>query len=174
MQRCWQARKRAHRKQFLSRAWLCSISKLATRGYPAAPNAVIAQPEALASDFYAITGQPVLGNLPHARLRGAACYRPIKRSGTRHARIIPKKRWNCVLQAYYVMISGAFNEVKTAVLMARFLAYRERMGLPAGTRIYFLDTSKRAGLTFTSVLMFLIPFYFGLLFAVQPVKRARG
>ena len=52
--------------------------------------------------------------------------------------------------------------------------YRERMGLPAGTRIYFLDTSKRAGLTLTSVLMFLIPFYFGLLFAVQPVRRARG
>ncbi|MGC6416901.1 MAG: hypothetical protein ACON3Z_07275 [Bradymonadia bacterium] len=152
----------------------------ATRGYPPlAPDSVIAQPEALPSDFYAITGHPVLDTTYSMQgSEGQHVLVPIKPYEGRILAMLeslPNK-------PVELRITGLLRDDVRSVQRGQnggidgpFLGlYRERMGLPAGTRIYFLDTSKRAGLTLTSVLMFLIPFYFGLLFAVQPVRRARG
>ena len=159
-------------------AVLFSVNQ-ATRGYPAlAPNAVIAQPEALASDFYAITGQPVLDTT--YRMQGSEGQHvlvPIDRYEGRVLAMlesIPKKTVELRITG---LLRDDFRSVQRGQnggIDGPFLGlYRERMGLPAGTRVYFLDTSKRAGLTLTSVLMFLVPFYFGLLFAIQPIKRSR-
>ncbi|MEE2756320.1 MAG: hypothetical protein VYA30_06650 [Myxococcota bacterium] len=149
----------------------------ATRGYPPLqPDTVIVQPAELPAEFYTITGRPVLDST--YRMSG---------SEGQHV-LVPIDRYEGRVLAMLEDLPTRPNQLKITGLLRTdvrsvqrsqkgqidgpFLGlYRERMGLPAGTRIYFLDTSKRAGLTLGAILWILVPLYFGLLILSQPVRR---
>ena len=159
-------------------AWGVARSvRQATRGYPPLqPNSVIIQPQQLTADFYTLVGKPILDST----------YR-MKGSEGQHV-LVPIDRYEGRVLVMLDDLPSRPTELKITGLLRTdvrsvqrnqkgqidgpFLGlYREHMGLPAGTQIYFLDTSKRAGLTLGSILWILIPFYFGLLMMSQPVRR---
>ncbi len=51
--------------------------------------------------------------------------------------------------------------------------YREHVGLPENTTVYFLDTGKRAGLNVRMIALVLVPLYLFLLTFGSPIRRER-
>ncbi|MBV70787.1 MAG: hypothetical protein CMH52_05505 [Myxococcales bacterium] len=149
----------------------------ATRGYPPLQaNTVIGQPAELHAEFYTIIGTPILDSTYRmSGSEGQHVLVPIDRYEGRVLAMLD----DLPTQPTELKITGLLRTDVRSVQRSQkgqidgpFLGlYRERMGLPAGTRIYFLDTSKRAGLTLGSILWILIPLYFGLLILSQPVRR---
>ena len=162
---------------FLALTTLAAYSAVgqSSRGYPLLkPDQVISQPTPVSDDFYSVVGKPVIQSMYRMRgSEGEHVVVPIDRYEGRILAMLEAEPKPTELK-----ITGKLRTDVRTVQRAQsgavdgpFLSiYREHMGLPEGTQVYFLDTGLRAGLNVQSIVFVLLPFYFLLLTLSQPIK----
>ena len=149
------------------------------RGYPPLqPDQVISQPLPVPDDFFSVVGKPMIRSMYTMRgSEGDHVVVPIDRYEGRVLAMLdgePNKT--------EIKITGKLRRDVRTVQRAQsgeiegpFLSsYREHMGLPEGTQIYFLDTGLRAGLNVQAIVFIVLPFYFLLLVLSQPIRQDRS
>jgi hypothetical protein len=147
------------------------------RGYPELEPAGITAGKAPELDFYSVTGVPMNSAsyemsgsegqhllVPFDRFEGRVIvmldHKPPATPLTATGRIRTDVR--TVQRSREGQIDGPFLRL-----------YREHLGLPQDTQIYFLDTGKRAGLNLRAIVCVLTPLYLLLLTLSAPIRRSR-
>ncbi len=147
----------------------------AREGYVALEPAAVLGPEDVPLDFYAATGVPMHEAL--YRIRGT--------EGDRY--LVPLDTYEGLLlvvtneepPTVKVRVTGRLrDDLRTVQKTPEGQAegpfvplYREHMGLPDTARVYFLDTSVRAGLNVKSIALAVTPLYVFLLLLGAPTRR---